>query len=354
MEKMSDQKDEIPHDIHDRSYKLFFSFSKLFQQLIQDHVNEAWKEKIDYSRCLRIEKSFIFDDLKKLESDILYKAPLIGEEGKEIYLYILIEHQSSIDYSIAFRVLVYLVNIWQDIYKNLSQDERTQKNFSLPPVFPIVIYNGAATWTVPKTLKEIIESNELFGEYIPNLKYHLVDVSHYDFEKLKKLDDTLASIFMIETQAPSNLDDPNNFIKTINKAIRILKKEQDDDLFVSIATWFLLKIQYLHPNLPEQLLTQITEKLTTKPTRKELLPMLETNLRQVFNQLEQRGIQTGIQTGIQRSLIKALTCRFGKIPETIISQINTIDDQEELEKLLEKSITVSTLAEFKKCLSAKK
>jgi len=42
-------------------------------------------------------------------------------EPKEVLLYILLEHQSTVDHSIAFRVLAYLVNIWEDIYKILQE-----------------------------------------------------------------------------------------------------------------------------------------------------------------------------------------------------------------------------------------
>jgi predicted transposase YdaD len=103
---MTEPEAQGPHDVHDRGYKLLLSFSKMFQQLIEGYVDADWKSRLDYSRSQRLDKTFILKGLEKQESDVLYQVPLRGEPGKEVYLYVLIEHQSTVDYSLAFRILV--------------------------------------------------------------------------------------------------------------------------------------------------------------------------------------------------------------------------------------------------------
>lgn len=67
------------------------------------------------------------------------------------YLYLLIEQQSSVDYLIAFRLLVYMVRIME---RHLKQHPGNQ----LPLVFPMVIYAGDDLWNAP------LEIFPLFGE----------------------------------------------------------------------------------------------------------------------------------------------------------------------------------------------
>lgn len=355
---MNDPKDEMPHDIHDRMYKLLFSFPKILKQLIQGYIDEDWKDKIDYERCERIPTNFIAEDLTKLESDILYKVPLLGESEKEIYLYILIEHQSTIDHSMPFRLLVYIVRVWQELCKNIPQDERKKQTFRLPPVFPIVLYNGDTAWNAAMTLKEIIDENELFGDYLPNLKYYLVDIPRYNFEQLSKLKDTLASVFMLENQALSDANSSKKFISAIQKSLKIWIAANDDDFIIGMVTWLIYKLQDKHPSLQDKVLKELLSQLDKKPAREELFPMIDTNIKHFFHQLEQEGIQTGMQQGIQqgikKSLLRALTCRFGNLNKDMANRIEMIEDQEALEHLLDKAVTVANLSEFKKYLLAQK
>ena len=118
--------DPADHDLYDRGYKLIFSFYQVFQQLMEGYVPEEWTSRLDYANSQKIDKSFIMKGFKKQESDILYKVPLIGEPKKEIFLYVLIEHQSTVDFAMPFRVLCYLVEIWRDFYKNKKKKDSHQ------------------------------------------------------------------------------------------------------------------------------------------------------------------------------------------------------------------------------------
>ena len=64
-----------------------------------------------------------------------------------MYLYILIEFQSSVDPWMAVRVMTYIGLLYQDLIKQ----KQVLKGRRLPPVLPIVLYNGDAKWTAKPT-----------------------------------------------------------------------------------------------------------------------------------------------------------------------------------------------------------
>ena len=70
--------------------------------------------KIDFSRLHDEKKSFILDNLRQQESDLVFTAPFFdeeaGTEGK-VLIYLLIEHQSEPDISMGFRMLFYMTQI---------------------------------------------------------------------------------------------------------------------------------------------------------------------------------------------------------------------------------------------------
>ena len=341
---MNQDSKDLPHDVHDRGYKLLFSFKKLFQELIAGYVEADWKSQLDYSRCKQLNKTYIMPDLSKQESDILYQIPLLGtgSEPKEVLLYILLEHQSTVDHSIAFRVLAYLVNIWEDIYKNTDENLRRQKTWRLPPVFPIVLYNGDDTWAAARSVREIVEQSELFGDCIPDLKYHLIDIVHYDTNKLKALHNLLSSLFLLEQS-----QDRAAFSESIQQASAILSQEKDGELWQSIFQWITIKLQSDFPQGNPEALQQLQQAILNKP-REESHTMLETIARKIFEE----GIEEGLQEGMKKSILKVLQARFNQVPKKIEDKILSLTDEESLSLLVEKAVTVPTLKEFKDALAS--
>ncbi len=158
---MSEKKDSHPHDT---GYRLLLSYWEIVQQLVEGYVDEDWAKKLDFENSERMDGTFILKDFQKKETDVLYKVKMLGEDGQsseeEIYLYLLIEHQSSVDYTLPFRILVYLTRIWTHIFDNTDQKEREKKSFRFPPVFPLVLYNGEREWTAASSMADIVSHGE--------------------------------------------------------------------------------------------------------------------------------------------------------------------------------------------------
>ncbi len=127
------------HNTHDSGYKNLFSNSELVRQLLTSFVNEEWINNIEFSTLERIDKSFVSDEFIERESDFIYKAKFAG---KDIYIFILIEFQSTVDRFMSLRMLHYIIELYEDFVKN-----HRLKN--LPAVFPVMLYNGEKMWRAP-------------------------------------------------------------------------------------------------------------------------------------------------------------------------------------------------------------
>ena len=123
-------------NIHDSGYKKLFSNRTIFRQLLETFVNQEWVHSLDFDTCETVDKSFISEHYKETASDLIYK---IQFHDREVYIYILIEFQSTVDPFMALRVLNYITNFYMDFFVN----NRGVKK--LPAVFPIVLYNGRST-----------------------------------------------------------------------------------------------------------------------------------------------------------------------------------------------------------------
>jgi predicted transposase YdaD len=150
---------------HDHSYKNLFSYPQMVEDLLRGFVREEWVQHLDFSTLERVGSSYVTEDLREREDDTIWRLRW-GEEW--LYVYLLLEFQSTIDRFMAVRVMVYLGLLYQDLIKT-KQLTRTGR---LPPVLPVVLYNGKPRWTAAEEIAELIEAvpGEL-GHYRPRLRY---------------------------------------------------------------------------------------------------------------------------------------------------------------------------------------
>ena len=213
MNNSNDNKIDKPHD---KRFKELLSNKKRFLSLLKDCVKQPWVDKIDESMLRKSENSFILQDFSEKEADVVYEAVL---DGNKIVFYVLLEHQSRVDYQMPYRLLLYITEILRHYYNNTEPKEREIKEFKFPVVFPIVLFTGSEKWTVPLELKDIFENSEQFGDYVLNFKYLLLDAKGYKDEELKNFSSKLlAIIFLLEKSKTdiefySNIRDNLNYIK---------------------------------------------------------------------------------------------------------------------------------------------
>lgn len=131
-----------------------------------------------------------------LASDVLYRAEL--QEGGELLVYVLFEHQSTVDPLMAYRVLRYMVRIWGRWLRG-----RSEAPHHLPPILPIVVYHGESEWSAARDFRDLVPLPEGLGgaaQLVPSFRYLLDDLSVADEEGIRgreaPVEATLAWIFL--------------------------------------------------------------------------------------------------------------------------------------------------------------
>ncbi|MEX0450154.1 Rpn family recombination-promoting nuclease/putative transposase, partial [Spiribacter sp. 221] len=140
------------HHGHDHGYKLLFSHPEMMADLIRGYVRAPWVEQLDFNSLEKVNGSYISDDLRSREDDVIWRLRWEGE-ARWLYVYLLLEFQSSPERFMALRVLTYLGLLYEDLRRSgqLSADGL------LPPVLPVVLYRGSAPWQEPRNITELID-----------------------------------------------------------------------------------------------------------------------------------------------------------------------------------------------------
>ena len=118
-------------------------------------------------------------------SDIVYK-----KEGQEIYY--IVEHQSTVDFNMPYRMLRYCMELMRKIIENSNQK-------IYPTIVPIVLYTGERKWTITKNFADKQKlSKEEYEEYKIDMKYKLIDINRLSNKELLIKQSYIASIMLIE------------------------------------------------------------------------------------------------------------------------------------------------------------
>jgi len=116
---------------HDAVFKTFLSHPQTARDFMTLHLPPALLAICDLA-TLRLESgSFVEDDLRSYYSDVLYSLKTQKGDG---YVHVLIEHQSSPDRHMAFRLMRYAVAAMQ---RHLDAGHN-----ALPLVIPVLFYQG--------------------------------------------------------------------------------------------------------------------------------------------------------------------------------------------------------------------
>lgn len=252
-------------DYHDRRYKYVFSHPLFVQHLLESFVHEDFIKELDYSSLKRIDKSFITSKFEKYESDIVYEVYI---KEKPIYIYILMEFQSTVDKKMPFRFLRYIL----ELYEAFGFNKNTN---SYPAIFPLLLYNGEPKWTAEINFQNMI-SKTISDRYIPHFSYYPIIINEIDKNSLLQIHNAVSGIFYMEK---SNIKKYNEAIRGLAEIISGIPLVEKDVL----QNWLY---SFFKSNKIECSKTSIEEIISQKDGK----PMFEASIKKYWEEKIEEGI----------------------------------------------------------------
>ena len=276
------------------------------QQLVESFIKEPWVKRVDFTRSELVDKSYVSRQFRRLESDIIWKLQLKG--GEEVFLYILIEFQTTVDPYMALRMLRYIVEFYFGIIG------RSKKRVALPSVFPILLYNGEDRWTAPEKLEELIDQR-IDPKFLPHFRYFKISENEIGPKILLELKNLVSALFLVETSDPETLHEKTELI------LEILKKERPEET--------RLFTEWLHQHFGETQNTFV-DKIDTL---QEVRTMLAAALKRKEEEWKRVYLMEGKLEGRrENALSNAKALKKLKVDIAIIAKATGLT-QEEIEEL---------------------
>lgn len=185
--------------LRDSSSKVIFDDPVLCAQFLRDYVNIPMLSGVRPEDIEDVSGRYVPLIGEERNADSIKKINIYGSTS--LFLVSLIEHKTEVDYNVSMQIFRYMVYIWEDYEKEMERAYNKgitkTRDFRYPPILPIVYYEGKGEWTAPHELKDRILCHEILEPYIPNYRYHLVELRDYSNDVLLEKQDEISLIMLI-------------------------------------------------------------------------------------------------------------------------------------------------------------
>lgn len=272
---------------HDAIFKQFLGNIDIARDFLSIHLPPDIQAHCDFTTLQLESASFVDDELRSRISDMLYSCRTSQGKG---YIYCVIEHQSSPDRLMAFRLLRYSLAAMQ---QHLSQGHEI-----LPLVVPLLFYHGERS-PYPYSLSWLESfADPLLARRIYTTAFPLLDLTVTPDEEIK----THRRIALLEL---------------------VLKHIRTRDMLELARDIGLLMEFWQLPLTPQRaLMFYILKTGQTSDYRafidgvtEPLTGEREENMESIANQLKREGFEKGLQQGIGQGLeqgMKASALRIAR------------------------------------------
>ena len=221
-----DQLTQSEHLPYDPAYKKFFSDPRMVESLLRDFVTEDFVRDLDFSSMELMPTEYVHDDLSRGFSDVVWK--IRWKNGSACYVVLVLEFQRAQDYLMALRIVAYTA----ELFLKLCRSGAIRQGELLPPVLPVVVYNGNGKWRANREVSEMfVEMPDNLAAYRPQQKYYLVDINEFPREMLEKLRTLVPLLFRLE-----KADTINDLLPTLKTMADIFKDHAGDALVQDFIT----------------------------------------------------------------------------------------------------------------------
>jgi predicted transposase YdaD len=289
---------------HDALFKLAFERPEHASGVLRTLLPAAAVARMDFSTLELVPGSFRDAELRDVETDLLYRVQLGGQPA---LVYVLLEHQSSVDPGMAWRLLRYVVKILESWSREHPAAQR------LPAVLPVVVAHGERPWTAPTSLLALYDLDEptrsALEPWLVNFRFVLDDLAVQSSEALRARPEASAlarlTLFLLQRgrESPDLLSELRSWVEVLRQ---VGASGGDDLVAIVVYSWVVADVP------PAELRAFLRDELHTNPD--EVMGAAEKFLARIGpTTWLQRGREEGKAEGKDEVVLRLLARRFGPL-----------------------------------------
>jgi hypothetical protein len=306
---------------HDALFKSVFSSPEDAAAELASLLPPALAQRLDWSSLTVVPGSFVDETLASTVSDLLYEVRCSGEP---LWIHLLFEHQSTADPRMPFRLLRYMVRIWEQA----GTEE-------LVPIVPVVLHHSESGWTTPRTFDEVIGLQRFAGTgiepFVPRFSFILDDVSRQSDEEIAaRVPSLMVRLTLAALREARRAKDGQALVKRLGALLRdVVLADSPHEAFLLVLRYLLTVAGSSDPRS----FFDALEREVGSHTKEQAMGLLDTMVETRRPEWEAKGRAEGKAEGKaegrlegqRRSLEKLLQLKFGSVSPQSIDRIAQLD-----------------------------
>ena len=284
-------KNKMIHTPHDKLFRSSLQFPEVAREFLELYLPSSIKQKLDFKSVTYCQTTFIDEQLKLSQTDVLFKAQF---EGKPVYFYILAEHESQVDSLIAFWLMKYMISIWDYHIKQHPGN----KALPLPFILPLVFYTGGGDYNAQRQFWKLFGDHSLLMKETLEYPFHLIEVDKLPEKAMTSHIFAGTMAFIMRKHFRTHL---NQEIRKIISNLNALE-HCEHHRFVLELIKYMLNIDEKHTNINE--LLDILQNQMSPAVEKEIMSLAEKLIEQGIEKGKLEGKLDGIREGEQKKEIE--------------------------------------------------
>ena len=276
----------------DPIYKRLYAFREMVADLLRSLFPDD-ALGADYGSLERLPAEYVGDNYRLRRGDTVWRlrARAAEDRGGWLHVLVLLEFQSKDDRTMALRVLEYTAML----YRELLREHRLAPDGFLPPVLPVVLYNGDAPWRSASDMRELVApTGPALARFQPSQSHIVLDERRIaaDDPRLQEL--TKAVVLVEQSRSPQDL------LRVVSLLLQALGTGSEE-LKQAFADWLFV--------LSRRLAGVSQTRPATVPSLREVKMTLEERVAEWHKPYIEQGREEGISLGREEGLRLAREAR---------------------------------------------
>ena len=304
---------------------------------------------LDFDRGVQQNRSFIAEDLRQREADVLLRVGFRETIAHEVlHICILIEHQSRPEWLMRLRMLIYMIRIWEDEYRQLEARTEDQQPFS--PILPILFYTGSDRWTAPMPLTEVFNVPEILQRFVPTFDVLFLDVKRTAEETLTESGHPFGWLLRVLQEEHADETAFRHALEVAASQIGRLAGREDTQLREAL-NYLILLIFHRRSEDERGAFIDIVKQQTQDETEVEI--MAQTAADTLIEHGKEIGIAQSTREILIEGILENVEVRFKvRDLQPIRARLATIETSQELRELRRAALEVPSLEAFRQTLDS--
>jgi predicted transposase/invertase (TIGR01784 family) len=272
---------------HDQLFKQVMSNPKAAKSFFKHYLPKDITNIADFSSLRQEKNDYYSEILGEGITDLLYSIKLNGKQ--EGFITVLIEHQSSIDKNMPFRIHKYILRICEDYKKKYPM-----KKF--PIIYPIIYYTGSRQYDASTLIFDLFENKEL-AKAIMLSPIRLIDLNKIPDEELRKQQYSGLMLLAHKYETAKKTMDIVDYLEELMPVLSETLK-RDINIFKDVLS-YLLNVGESYRGYSKEYLIEKVVTLLPESNREDVMT--------IADQFREEGMQQGMQQGMQHE--KMVICK---------------------------------------------